>query len=191
MTQLQLMEHAKEYITSLSQGVNPLNNEALNEDEVIANIRVSKCLSYISDLLGEIIENEGNIDGRFLKGKTPFYITYEQRKRLIDFFRNSDEIMEKKDIAQKVNEIAAENNCAKFAATWFIAYLANLGFLTGNISSLNTIPTSQGKEMGINKRGKYWLMFKPEAQRFIAEHIFDIVDFSKTTTYFNMAHQAN
>ena len=51
-----LLSHAKSYIDALACGVNPLTGEAVPEGDVINQVRISRCLFYVSDVLGEVLK---------------------------------------------------------------------------------------------------------------------------------------
>ncbi|MCR5821270.1 MAG: hypothetical protein K6F94_10075 [Bacteroidaceae bacterium] len=45
---------AKVWIEKLANGINPLNDKVVNEDDIINNVHISRCLFYVSELLDEI-----------------------------------------------------------------------------------------------------------------------------------------
>jgi hypothetical protein len=59
MTELEIMERARSYMEMLANGVNPLNGEYIPEDEVVNNVRLSRCFFYVADVLRQVIENGG------------------------------------------------------------------------------------------------------------------------------------
>ena len=58
-TELEIMTHAKHYIDQMANGVNPLTGEPANESDIINNVRISRCLFYVSDVLRQVIEKGG------------------------------------------------------------------------------------------------------------------------------------
>ena len=54
---INLVSHAKDYIDDLARGINPLTKEDVNEQDVINNVKISRCLFYVSDVLGEVIKS--------------------------------------------------------------------------------------------------------------------------------------
>ena len=73
MTELEIMQHAKGYLDKLARGIDPITDREAPEDDVINNVRVSRCLFYVSDVLRQVIEN-GGIQVQAVKNrdKTPF-----------------------------------------------------------------------------------------------------------------------
>ena len=59
MTDLETMQRAKMYIDKLAQGINPLDDSAIPEGDIINNVRLSRCLFYVSDVLRQVIDNGG------------------------------------------------------------------------------------------------------------------------------------
>lgn len=46
MTELEIMQHAKGYLDKLAKGIDPLTDQEVPEDDVINNVRISRCLFY-------------------------------------------------------------------------------------------------------------------------------------------------
>ena len=59
MTELETMQHAKNYIDALANGIDPLTGEIIKDDSVINNVRISRWLFYVSDVLRQVLDNDG------------------------------------------------------------------------------------------------------------------------------------
>ena len=59
MTDLEVMQRAKTYIDKLANGINPLDDTTLLGNDIVNNVRISRCLFYVSDVLRQVIENGG------------------------------------------------------------------------------------------------------------------------------------
>ena len=59
MTELEKIAYAKTYIEKLANGINPLTDQPVPDADSINNVRISRCLFYVSDLLRQIVENGG------------------------------------------------------------------------------------------------------------------------------------
>ena len=83
MTDLEIMQHAKEYLDKLARGIDPLTGREVPEGEIINNVRISRCLFYVSDVLRQVIEN-GGIQVKSVKSseKAPFALSFEDLRRL-------------------------------------------------------------------------------------------------------------
>lgn len=56
---INLVSYAKDYIDDLAKGINPFTKEEVNENDIINNVKISRCLFYVSEILGEVISNGG------------------------------------------------------------------------------------------------------------------------------------
>ena len=56
---MKLVAHAKDYIDDLARGIHPLTKEELREDDAVNQVRISRCLYYVSDVLEEVLRNGG------------------------------------------------------------------------------------------------------------------------------------
>ena len=52
---LELLIHAQNYIEKMANGINPLTGKKVPQNETINNIRISRCLFYVNDVLKNII----------------------------------------------------------------------------------------------------------------------------------------
>ena len=75
MTQLETMQHAKQYLDLLSNGIDPITQEPLNREDPLATERLQKCFAYVSGILGQVIANGGKIVARHHSGKLPFALS--------------------------------------------------------------------------------------------------------------------
>ena len=56
MTELETLMRAKMYVDKLANGVNPLTDEPVLESDVVNNVRISRCLFYVSSVLSKVID---------------------------------------------------------------------------------------------------------------------------------------
>ena len=61
MTDLEMMQRAKQYIDSLANGYDPLSGKPVKDDDVVNQVRISRCLFYVSGVLQKVIDNGGEI----------------------------------------------------------------------------------------------------------------------------------
>ena len=64
MTELETMQRAKMYLDKLSQGIDPITGNAVPEGEVLNNVRICRCLHYVSGVLEQVIANGGVVGKR-------------------------------------------------------------------------------------------------------------------------------
>lgn len=80
MTALDVMKHAKSYIDQLANGIDPISGKAISPDCVLNQVRLVRCLFYVSDILRQVIENGGQVVAKKRSGKkVPFQMTEEIR----------------------------------------------------------------------------------------------------------------
>lgn len=63
MTDLEVMQHAKIYMEKLANGIDPVTDREAAEDDVIQNVRLSRCFFYVADVLRRLIEIGGMPQG--------------------------------------------------------------------------------------------------------------------------------
>ncbi|MGN0578172.1 MAG: hypothetical protein ACI4J4_06095 [Ruminiclostridium sp.] len=183
MTELDKMKRAQMYVQKMAEGINPLTDEPVGDNDMINNVRISRCLYYVSDILKQVISNNGIVGGK--SGSAPFFITDEQRALLQPF----EQPVFAKDIVERINEITAENRCKKFAARWITEYFVSLGMIEEGYNG--KAATESGKEFGIitesriSMRGGEYAVNKytPDAQRFILDNLDAILAFAGSGQY--------
>ena len=77
MTELEKIEYTKSFIDKLANGINPLDGTPVPEGDLLNNVRISRCMFYVSNILRQVIEN-GGIKPQKKYKKVPFEITPEQ-----------------------------------------------------------------------------------------------------------------
>lgn len=178
-----LLERAHLLLRELSEGNNPMTHEPLGNNELSKHPESAEIFSYIAGLMQEVLDNDANIAG---DEKNQFYITYDQLEELKQAACGLTENLLAKDIAEMINNITAENNCSRFAAVWIPEYLTDIGYMAGE-NGKSKYPTQLGYENGLvrekDNRNHVVIKYSPEIVQFIAEHVYDILDFSKTEQY--------
>lgn len=174
---------AQLYISKMADGINPLNDEAVKDDDLINNVHISRCLYFVSDVLRQVIEGECSKEKK--KVISQFFITDEQRKLLVPF----DRYVFSRDVAERINEVTAENNCKNFTARWILEYLLSIGML--EIDNGRKIPTEEGEIFGIkaeirtdsNNQAYKVNKLSPDVQQFVFDNIDAIINFVTSEQY--------
>lgn len=186
MTELEKMQRAKMYIDKLANGINPLDGMSVGANDIVNNVRISRCLFYVSDILGQVIGNGGNIAKRSSNSsKTDFFIPDEN----ISNFRFSDKPIPISEIANRLNELTDLDRCKKITYKAITSWLIEIGALE-IIEDFNGKQTknltAQGFELGITKEkrtglyGEYVvILYSREAQQFIVDNIEAIVEYKR------------
>lgn len=174
---LKLVAHAKDYIDDLARGINPLTKEELREDDAVNQVRISRCLYYVSDVLEAILRNGGV---RVILEAQPF----EPENIDLSQFVFSEKPITVSVLVGQINELKPPA-MKKLKVTAVTNWLADHGFL--RVETINNKnrkrPTQQGVNLGlverenINEAGiKYFtVLYTPQAQQFILDNLASIV----------------
>lgn len=181
MTDLEIMQRAKTYMDKLANGINPLDDTTLSENDIVNNVRISRCLFYVSDVLRQVIENGGNIS----KKKTPkenFNISFEDVQK----FSFSNTPIPVSEIAKRINEINPNDNMKKISyrhiTDWLIG-IEMLYLVTKPDGKTVKRPTENGNQLGITTElrhgmnGNYTVvLYDRNAQQFIIDNMDAVID---------------
>ena len=192
MTELEIMQHAKDYLDKLAQGIDPLTGQEVPEDDVINNVRISRCLFYVSDVLRQVIEN-GGIQVKTVKNseKMPFSLPFEERER----YTFGEWPVTVSVITQRLNELAESETMQRLKTTSITKFLLQSGLLfeeEGANGRKNKRPTEAGRQLGIStavrtgQNGDYTaVVYDREAQQFILDNLDAIVAINATPLHEN------
>ena len=195
MTELEKIEYAKSFIDKLAMGVDPTNGNLIPDGDVALNPRLSKCFLYIADILSKIINNPSALAE--IHRVNEWTVTPDVLARI----ECSAMRVSISAFAKRVND--ALRSRRKFTAAEINKWLLHEGYLVRIITSDNKMtkrPTQNGINIGItadevlkeNGRVKYYIRCNVNAQRFIKEHLSDIIEFSKASVvYPNTAEICN
>ena len=172
MIDLEKLVTAKVWIEKLANGINPLNDELVKEDDIINNVHISRCLFYVAELLDEI--KVGTAVER--RGRKTFFLSSKDAARI--------QISTPTGIAnfvRLVNEyIPAEMK--PLSTSQVIKWLRNEGLLQEvpkEDGHKTNLPTEKGNRLGIasevqrNAEGIEYqrVIYSVDAQRFILNNI--------------------
>lgn len=182
-TELELLERAKVYMEKLANGIDPISDTEVRDDDCINNVRLSRCFFYVADVLGKVIDNGGVIaPNRKKAGTIPFTVTDEQL-RLFEF---SDNPIALSEIAKRINALVNDENMKKLTynhlADWLMS-IDMLAYATKGDGSTTKHPTEAGRRLGIaleKRQGRYGeylnVVYNKQAQQFIIDNMDAVVD---------------
>lgn len=177
MTELEKIRRAKLYIDKLANGINPIDDSPVPEQDVINQVRISRCLFFVSQVLGQV-EQQGGVRGPGRPVKRAFAITKEQQTKLI----LEDQPIPVSEFVRRVNEAVPQRpDRQKLRTTDVTTWLLEQGLIEivpqADHKSVK-VPTEQGRALGIvleqltGPTGVYQgMLYGPEAQRFLADHL--------------------
>ena len=184
MTELGKIAYARTFMDKLANGINPLDDTPVPENDIVNNVRLSRCFFYVSDILRQVYENEGiKPSSRSRQKKKDFALTEEEYGRL-----TASEIpISVSEIAKYLNSLVDLESTKKITAAAINKWLIKLGFLD-QVELPNgkerKLPTPQGNEIGITaeeRSGMYGsytvVLYNSQAQQFVYDNIDAIVAF--------------
>ena len=179
MTELEKIEYAKVFIDKLANGINPLDDSTIKEDDIVNNVRLSRCFFYVSDILRQVIENGGVVSKR-ARGKK-FSLNAEQLAK----FNYSNISIPISEIAKRINALLEDDEMKKISHRDLTKWLISIGMLKEVARSDGKAmkqPTEQGESMGISteqrtgQSGTYTVtLYNKEAQAFIIDNLEAVV----------------
>ena len=176
---LQHVERARIYMQKLANGINPLDDSPVPEQELINHVRLSRCFFFVADVLGQILA-EGSVAPKRVT-KRPFDLPLELR----DAFNFSQEPITISEITRRINDLIDQNGMKKLTVTSLTGWLKEIGLLQLQVDAngkSRTMPTEQGQGMGIRtmeRNGRYGsytaVMYELPAQRFVLDNLDDVI----------------
>ena len=180
MTELEKINRAKIYIEKLSNGIDPITNNKLPDDNVLNNERLSRCFFYVADILQQVVENGGEVGKKPESQKLPFEITNEQIRKI----PLSNVPIPVTAVCDNINSVIDCTVFKKISAVKVTEWLAEKGFLQNIAESKRKTLTEKSVLLGITQEerispydNKPYIMnlYGKDAQQFIIEHIRDII----------------
>ena len=196
MTEAEKIAYAKFFIDKLANGVNPLDGTSIPEDDIVNNVRISRCFFYVSSILQKELDreiiNEKKKQPKVKRApRAPFSITQEQLAQ----FEYLPYPISATAIAKKINLLASkdieEKHMERFSYRKINYWLREIGMIEWREwknGKQKRFPTAEGEEIGLVL--KIWesygrktpvIYFSEEAQRFIIDHFEAVMAAEKGT----------
>lgn len=186
MTELEMIERAKMYMDKLANGVNPLDDSPIPDDEIVNQVRLSRCFFFVSDVLRRVIENGGvekkYQEKKYQEKKAPFSLPYERRLA----FSYSEIPVPISEIAKRINALKPSESMKNLNYSHITSWLINTGMLkiqTTTDGRHIKRPTPDGNHIGITveervgKNGLYHIVvYDKNAQGFILDNLDAIIE---------------
>lgn len=184
MTELEMIERARMYVQKLANGVNPIDGSEVPDGDVVNNVRISRCLFFVADVLGQVLENGGTAPAPKAEKKPqklPFELTFEQAAS----FAYSDKPIPVSEIAKRLNDLIDTEKMKKLGYTTIVSWLMEIGLIetvTLPSGKLAKRPTEAGLENGLaveerlGQSGVYKVVvYDTAAQHFIVDNLDAII----------------
>ena len=126
MTELEKIERAKMYMDKLANSINPINDTMAPDDDLINNVRLSRCFFFVSDVLRQVIENGGTKSAVNKKPKKlPLEIPMEKRSQ----FAYTEVPIPASEIAKRINALADNDTMQKLTYSGILTWLTEIGMM--------------------------------------------------------------
>ena len=169
------LETAILYLQRMTEGHNPVNNMPVDEDSVIMNPNVVRCMSFVKEVLEELRQNDGYIGRRPRRDKDRNKADYPLEAL------KAFQYMEDKSITNlvtQINSLADMTIYKRINYKMITPWLKQNGYLLdeedGN-GKKRTVVTDKGREIGIkselrqgeNGRKYVYITYGQKAQEFL------------------------
>ncbi len=180
MTELETLARAKMYMEKLANGINPIDGSIVPDEDIINNVRLSRCFFYVADVLRQVIDN-GGISPKKHPHKIPFSLSAEKRAA----FEFSSVAIPVTEISKRINALLTDENMTLLPYRAITDWLVSIDALENIISERDKHvrrPTQQGESLGIRLdprsgiNGPYFVVvYELTAQQFILDNLDAIV----------------
>ncbi len=184
MTEIEKIAYAKSFIDKLADGLNPLDGKPIPENDIASNPRLSRCFSFVSDILSQVCENGGITKSKRVK-KAPFSISFEQLEK----FELSESPIPISEIAKRINDAAGNESMKKLSYRNITEWLLGIDMLClqeRTDGKPAKCPTEAGMQIGIStetRTGRYGeyqtVVYNKSAQQFILDNLDAVIACSK------------
>lgn len=200
MTELEKIDYARQFIEKLANGVSPLTDKPIPAEEIVNNVRISRCLFYVAGILRQIAEN-GAFPAK--KENRPLPVQEEppappvQSGQKVPFFLNALQRRQVElsaapiSVSELVKRINAQIDPARMKRLTYgnvTEWLISIGFLDAAYDKEGVrrkSVTPRGSQYGLltetrsGLSGDYVIiLYREEAQQFLLDNLDAIVEFS-------------
>ena len=199
MTEIETLKQAKMYMEKLANGINPIDESVIPDEDVVNNVRVSRCFFYVADVLQQVIDHGGITPRKESKKepkkepkkeskKEPFSLSVAQR----NMFAYATSPIPITEVTKRINALSAKENMATLRYNVIQEWLMSLGMLEetldGNGKKVKR-PSAKGQDIGIvldarmGINGPFFVVvYTLAAQHFIIDHLDGIIAFEHAKT---------
>lgn len=183
MTELETIQRAKMYLDKLANGIDPLTDQPVPENDVVNQVRISRCLFYTSDILRRIIEQGGVTPEKPVPQSVlpAFSMDYQ----LLRNYAYSEEPISITQVINRINDLVPPNETKRLTFTPVTKWLMEHGYLAEELNARggkSRRPTPAGMQIGIftdyrsGPNGDYMaVLYRKEAQAFIVQHLSEML----------------
>lgn len=172
-----IIKRAKEYIDKMANGINPLTDKPIPQEELLNNVQITRCLFYVSKVLEDAIKRENK------SKKRSFTIETEELKK----FTFSDTPISISEIVKRINALIDNETVSPLRVSKVQEWLlySDVLFEEEKNGKKAKRPTLTGEEIGItvdhriNFQGiPYTInLYNRKAQEFIIDNFKSLLAF--------------
>ena len=180
MTDIEIIARAQMYLEKLANGIDPLTNKEVAENDVVNNVRISRCLHYVTGILKQITTT-----GSFEIQKSDFTLSARQLER----FAYSQTPLTVSEITKRLNELADPLQYNTLKNGVITEWLTESGMLTNDVINNKSKKrvTNNGRNIGIiseqrvNQQGSTYeaISYNLNAQHFIIDNIHAVIELNR------------
>lgn len=171
---LSKLDVAIKYIERMADGCNPVNNTPLENEDVLNNPNIIRCMYFIKEVLEEVRNNDGVIGGKKEKPSAiPFPV-----EALEEFVYRGDQSIT--HVLNQIYEPISDLNVKKISVAKITSALKEEGYLleeqNPETGKSRKVPSVKGNELGIymverefNGRMYQSVTYDQNAQEYIVE----------------------
>ena len=200
MTEKDKIILARKYVDYLSHGFNPLDESPVGKDDIVRNERISRCLMFVSDILGKVIENEEapqvKAANKRSGKKEAFFLDEAERRRFIF----SDTPVTVSDIAKGLSALRDESRYTVLSGAAISEWLTITGFLIEKITDdgkSRYFVTDEGEKLGIfsekriskNNMPYFVNLYMRSAQEFIVDNLDAVIEHNQARRIIQKANR--
>ena len=189
MTELEITERARMYLSKLANGINPLDDTPVPDGDIVNNVRLVRCFFFAADVLRQVVEAGG-----ITKPEKP---AKAQRKEVTDIplqkreaFEYSKMPISASEIAKRLNSLIEDDAMRRITYGDITTWLIDEGIMevvNTDDGKSKRRPTAAGKGIGISveerfgANGPYEItVYNEQAQHFVVDSIDAILDLHYT-----------
>lgn len=182
---LKKLDVAIKYLQRITDGRNPVNNMPAEEDTVLNNPNVIRCMFFVKEVLEEVRNNDGVIISKKTKSKRESFPKEPFPFEILNEFQYQED----KSIAHFLMQIHAPlegRNIKKISPQAITNWLKKERYLTmeycQEVRKESTVPTKKGKELGIYTERRTYptntylaVIYNRNAQEFLVKNLKEII----------------
>ena len=179
MTELETMQRAKMYLDKLSRGIDPITDREMPEDAVLNNVRICRCLHYVSGVLEQVIVNGGVVGKK--ERSVEFSITRPQMAHI----QLTSYPVGINEFAENIRAATGNPDMKRPNTGKITAWLMERGLMelvNDAEGKPRRLPSEQGQRMGMSTKmrqgqnGEYLAVYyDANIQRLILDHLEEIL----------------